>query len=99
MEYNISWEGRAQGQFNDLLARATTAGKRAEFEYWYDEFRGGLRHPPRAAEVGRPLRLTNLPGGFERHWFCGCFHLQYVIFPDRGIVLIYHIEFTSPDWA
>ncbi len=67
-QYNIQLAGRAVAQYEDLLARATAAGKQDEFERRYGELVRVISDPGWALQVGRPIGQTNLPGGFYRQW-------------------------------
>jgi hypothetical protein len=97
--YDIQLAGRAVAQYDDLLARATAAGKREEFERRYGEVFRVISNPRSAFQVGHPLGQTTLPGGFYREWQWQFLYVRYAIFPDEGCGWIYHIEFNPPSWA
>jgi hypothetical protein len=97
--YDIQLAGRAVAQYDDLLARASAAGKREEFERRYGELVRVISDPQWAFHVGRPLGQTNLPGGFYREWQYYFLYVRYAIFPDHECGWIYTIEFNPPSWA
>jgi hypothetical protein len=98
-QYDIRLAGRAVAQYDDLLARATAAGKRDEFERRYGELHRVLSDPQWAFQVGRPIGQTKQPGGHYREWQYLFLYVRYAIFPDAGCGWIYHIEFNPPSWA
>jgi hypothetical protein len=98
-EYDIQLAGRAVAQYDDLLARASAAGKQEEFERRYGELVRVLSDPGWALHVGRTLGQTNQPGGFYRDWQYRFLYVRYAIFPDAECGWIYHIEFNPASWA
>ena len=98
-QYDIQLAGFAVTQYDDLLVRATSAGKRDEFDRRYGELFRVISDPRGAFQVGRSLGQTNTPGGFYREWQWHFLYVRYAIFPDAGCGWIYRVEFNPPTWA
>lgn len=97
--YDIQRSGKAVEQYDDLLARATAAGRGDQFLFVYDEILSALRDPSKACRVGQPRGQTQLPGGSYRDWVNLFLYVQYAIYPDAGLGFIYWISFSPQNWA
>lgn len=60
--YVVRWLGPAREQYDALLRLARSAGKFAEFRYWFQEVGRRLADPRQALNVGSPLAPTALLG-------------------------------------